>query len=84
MAEGSGGARTRGADGPLSELIGLAATWPPRRRLLAGAVITAMLYTGLEIVPPFTRVALAALTATGPRLGIAARFAASGYLDDDG
>jgi hypothetical protein len=58
----------------LSELLGILCRWPPRRRLVAGAVATAALFTALEIVPPFTRLALDCLERVGPLLGIRGRF----------
>jgi hypothetical protein len=58
----------------ISELLGLIAGWPPRRRLLTGAGLATLLYVGLEVVPPFTRLALALLHAVGPYLGLHRRF----------
>jgi hypothetical protein len=58
----------------ISELFGLLFGMAPRVRLLAGALIATAVYTAQEIVPPFTRLALAILEAIGPRLGIARRF----------
>lgn len=58
----------------LSELLGIVSGWPPRRRLLAGAIVTASLFTALEVVPPFTRLALSVLDHVGPYLGIHRRF----------
>jgi hypothetical protein len=58
----------------LSELLGILCGWPPRRRLIAGAIVTAALFTALEIVPPFTRLALDWLEHVGPHLGIHGRF----------
>ena len=58
----------------LSELLGIFGGWPPRRRLLAGAIVTASLFAALEVVPPFTRLALDALDRVGPTLGIHRRF----------
>jgi hypothetical protein len=58
----------------VSELLGLAFRVSPRRRLAIGAALTVALFTTLEMVPPFTRLALLALAAIGPHLGIARRF----------
>ena len=58
----------------LSELLGIFAGWPPRRRLLAGAIVTASLFAALEVVAPFTRLALDILDRVGPYLGIHRRF----------
>lgn len=58
----------------LSELLGIFAGWSPRGRLLAGAIVTASLFAALEVVPPFTRLALDALDRVGPYLGIHRRF----------
>ena len=59
----------------LSELLGIFCGWPPRRRLLAGAIVTASLFAALEVVAPFTRLTLAFLNRVGPYLGINRRFA---------
>jgi hypothetical protein len=58
----------------LSELLGIVCGWPPRRRLLAGAGVTAALFVALEIVPPFTRLVVSGLDGVGPYLGIHRRF----------
>jgi hypothetical protein len=58
----------------LSELLGIAFAWPAGRRLRVAAVVTAVIFTALEVVPPVTRWALAGLSAVGPFLGIAGRF----------
>lgn len=58
----------------LSECLGILLGTTPRVRLAIGAVVTAALYTGLEIVPPFTAWTLRWLTAAGPYLGIGRRF----------
>jgi hypothetical protein len=58
----------------LSELLGILGGWPPRRRLLAGAIVTASLFVALEIVPPFTAAVLDGLDSVGPCLGIHRRF----------
>ena len=58
----------------LSELLGIVCGWPPRRRLLAGAIVTASLFAALEVVPPFTRLVLSCLDGVGPYLGIHRRF----------
>jgi hypothetical protein len=58
----------------LSELLGIFGGWPPRRRLLAGAIATASLFVALEIVPPFTRLVIECLDSVGPYLGIHRRF----------
>jgi hypothetical protein len=58
----------------LSELLGILCGWAPRRRLMAGAIVTASLFTALEIVPPFTRLVLDCLDHVGPYLGIRRRF----------
>jgi hypothetical protein len=58
----------------LSELLGIFCGWPPRRRLLAGAIVTASLFAALEVVAPFTRLALDVLDRVGPYLGIQRRF----------
>ena len=54
----------------LSELLGILCGWPPRRRLLAGAIVTASLFAALEVIAPFTRLALDCLDRVGPYLGI--------------
>ncbi|HMF39418.1 MAG TPA: hypothetical protein VKQ32_01930 [Polyangia bacterium] len=54
----------------VSELLGILFGVSPRARLAVGALITTALYTAQEIVPPFTRFALAVLGAVGPHLGI--------------
>src|SRR6185312_2967810 len=46
----------------------------PRIRLWIGGLVTAVLYTAQEIVPPFARFALAILRTVGPFLGIHRRF----------
>jgi hypothetical protein len=58
----------------LSELLGISCGWPPRRRLLAGAIATASLFAALEVVAPFTRLTLNLLERVGPYLGIQRRF----------
>jgi hypothetical protein len=58
----------------LSELLGIFGGWAPRRRLLAGAIATASLFTALELVPPFTHLVLDCLDDIGPYLGIHRRF----------
>ena len=58
----------------LSELLGILCGWPPRRRLLAGAIVTASLFAALEVIAPFTRLALDCLDRVGPYLGIHRRF----------
>jgi hypothetical protein len=58
----------------ISELLGILCGWPPRRRLLAGAIVTASLFAALEVFPPFTRLALECLNFAGPHLGIHRRF----------
>jgi hypothetical protein len=58
----------------LSELLGIFCRWPPRRRLLAGAIVTATLFAALEVVAPFTRLALDILDRVGPYIGIQRRF----------
>jgi len=58
----------------LSELLGIFCGWAPRRRLLAGAIVTASLFAALEVVPPFTRLALDVLDRVGPYLGLHRRF----------
>jgi len=58
----------------LSELLGIFCAWPPRRRLLAGAIVTASLFAALEVVAPFTRLALDVLDRVGPYLAIHRRF----------
>jgi hypothetical protein len=58
----------------LSELLGLGLGLRPRVRLVAGAAVTAVLFTALEIVPPVTSLALRCLERIGPTLGIAGRF----------
>jgi len=54
----------------LSELLGIFFGIPTRARLWAGALVTAVVFTGQEIVPPFARLALSTLRVIGPRLGI--------------
>lgn len=58
----------------LSELLGIAFRWPAARRLWAGAIATASIFTALEVVPPVTGLALVWLSAVGPYLGISGRF----------
>jgi hypothetical protein len=58
----------------LSELLGVALHRRPRGRLAAGAIITALLFTALEVIPPFTRLALRMLGSIGPPIGIAGPF----------
>jgi hypothetical protein len=58
----------------VSEILGIVFGIPPRARLLAGALFTALLYAGLEVVPPFTRLVLRALALIGPHIGIARPF----------
>jgi hypothetical protein len=58
----------------VSELLGIIFSVPARARLLAGALVTATIYTAQEIVPPFTRFALVVLRAIGPRMGIHGAF----------
>lgn len=54
----------------LSELLGILFCVSPRRRLPAGALVTALLFAGLEVVPPFTRWTLDLLHELGPFIGI--------------
>jgi hypothetical protein len=54
----------------VSEVLGIVCGVAPRARLLASAVFVALLYGGLEVVPPVTRLALRALALVGPALGI--------------
>ncbi len=58
----------------VSELLGLAFGLAPRIRLTIGAVVTALLYTGLEVVPPVTAFALRWLTRVGPYVGVVRPF----------
>ena len=58
----------------VSELLGIGFGVRPRARLWIGAIVTAALYTAQEIVPPFTRWALAVLRVIGPLLGIHRHF----------
>ena len=58
----------------LSELLGIVFGLLPRPRLYIGALVTAVLYTAQEVIPPFTRFALGVLRAVGPLLGIHRRF----------
>jgi hypothetical protein len=58
----------------VSELLGIGFNLRPRLRLWIGALVTAIVYTAQEIVPPFTRLALGVLRAVGPLLGIHRRF----------
>jgi hypothetical protein len=58
----------------VSELLGLCFGVRPRARLWAGALVTGILYTLQEVVPPFIRLALAVLRTIGPWLGIHRRF----------
>ena len=58
----------------VSEVLGILFGIHARARLWAGALITAAVYTAQEIVPPFTRFALAVLRVLGPRIGIHGRF----------
>jgi hypothetical protein len=58
----------------LSELLGIGLGWRPNARLWTGAAVTAFLYVGLEVVPPFTRFTVGLLRYIGPYLGIHRRF----------
>src|SRR4029078_13627425 len=58
----------------LATLLGIAFACPAAGRLRVAAVVTAVIFTALEVVPPVTRWALAGLSAVGPFLGIAGRF----------
>lgn len=58
----------------VSEVLGLCFGLRPRARLWAGALVTAVVYTLQEVVPPFIRLALAVLRTVGPWLGIHRRF----------
>jgi hypothetical protein len=58
----------------VSELLGLAFGLAPRLRLGIGATCTALLFGGLEVVPPVTDLALRALARIGPYVGIARPF----------
>ena len=58
----------------VAELLGIVFGTTARLRLWVGAIVTAVLYIGQEVVPPFTRFALAVLRTVGPRLGIHGHF----------
>jgi hypothetical protein len=58
----------------VSELLGLFFGVRPRVRLIVGGLLTAILFTAQEIVPPFIDLALRILRAIGPRVGIHGRF----------
>lgn len=58
----------------LSELLGIGLNLRPRLRLWIGALVTSILYTAQEVIPPFTRFALGVLRVAGPLLGIHRRF----------
>jgi hypothetical protein len=58
----------------LSELLGLVFGLRPTLRLCVGAIVTTVLYVGLEVFHPMTRAALRILGAIGPYLGISRRF----------
>jgi hypothetical protein len=54
----------------VSEVLGIAIGMRPVSRLAAGALVTALLYTGLEVVPSFTAFAIRVLSLAGPYLGV--------------
>lgn len=58
----------------VSELLGLAFGVTPRARLWVGAVVTTLLFAGLEEVAPFTRFAIRCLSNVGPLIGVSAPF----------
>lgn len=58
----------------VSELLGLAFALAPKLRLTTGAALTAVLFTLLEVVPPFTAKTLALLASIGPYLGLPGPF----------
>jgi hypothetical protein len=58
----------------VSELLGIFCGIRPRRRLIAGGVVTAMLFVGLEVVLPMTRLTIGLLDAIGPYLGLTRGF----------
>ncbi|HSY25376.1 MAG TPA: hypothetical protein VK841_24795 [Polyangiaceae bacterium] len=58
----------------VSELLGLAFGLAPRLRLAIGGAFTALLYTGLEVIPPVTAFALRWLACIGPYVGVVRRF----------
>jgi hypothetical protein len=59
----------------VSELLGLTLGLAPKRRLAAGAVTTAVLFTALEVVPAASALAVALLRGLGPYLGLGRSFA---------
>jgi hypothetical protein len=65
-----------------SELLGICFGASARVRLWIGSVVTALLFTLLEIVPPVTQVALACLTWLGPMLGVTRHFGMTRDLTD--
>lgn len=57
-----------------SEVLGLVLGLAPRVRLALGALAAGVLFATLEVVPPVTRFAIAALTKVGPHVGLTGRF----------
>lgn len=66
----------------LSELLGIAFACAPRLRLRLGAAVTALLFAGLEVVPPFTDAVIAFLDRLGPYLLIQGRFQMTADVTD--
>jgi hypothetical protein len=59
----------------VSELLGLALALAPRVRLACGALVTAALFTLLEVVPSASALAVRWLTSLGPIVGLPGRYA---------
>ena len=57
-----------------SELLGLLFGIAPRKRLWMGAILAAAFFASLEVVPACMALALRALTAVGPQLGLHGTF----------
>ena len=58
----------------VSELLGILFAIAPNRRLWAGALASAAVFAGLEVVDPLTHGAIRLLEAVAPYAGIHARF----------
>ena len=59
----------------VSELLGIALAVAPKVRLAVGAVVTAVLFTLLEVAPPIAARTVSFLAWVGPILGLHGRFA---------
>lgn len=59
----------------VSELLGLTLALAPRVRLACGALLTAALFTLLEVVPQVSALSVRWLTALGPYVGLPGRYA---------